>query len=165
MNGPRRTTKILTPVIWALVVAYFLVDAIFVAIFRPLAKWFEKVPAFLRIATWIESLGPYQSLFLFVVPLLVLEPVKPVGLYLIGTGRPAAGVLFLIVGEAVKILVLERLFHATRPKLMSFRAFAWVYHRVIRIFSYFRSLHVWKSARKWFEEIKILARLPVWEQR
>ena len=165
MNGPRYTTNILKPVVWALVVAYFLIDALFVAFIRPIGRWIEKAPALLRITAWIESLGPYQSLFLFIVPLLVLEPVKPVGLYLIGTGRLIAGVGFLIVGEAVKILVLERLFHITRPKLMSFRAFAWVYYRVTRIFAYFRSLRVWKSAHKWFEEIRALTRRPVWEQR
>jgi hypothetical protein len=66
--------------------------------------------------------------------------------------------LFLIVGEAIKILILERIFRITQPKLMSFRVFAWFYFQVTRLLAHLRSLRVWKSARKWFEEIKAFTR-------
>jgi hypothetical protein len=158
MNVTRSIKKILIPVVWVLAVAYFLIDAFFVLLVRPIATWLDQLPAFLRIATWIRSLGAYPSLLLFVVPLIVLEPVKPLGLYWIGTGRQMGGVLFLIVGEAIKILVLERIFRITRPKLMSFRAFAWTYDRVTRLLTHLRSLSVWKSVHMWFEEIKAFAR-------
>ena len=147
--------------VWGLAVAYFLIDAFFVLLVRPIGRWLDRVPAFLRIATWIKSLGAYPSLFLFIVPLIVLEPIKPLGLYLISTGRQVGGVLFIIVGEAIKVLVLERVFRITRPKLMSFRAFAWAYNRVIRLFAYIQSLHMWKSAHMWFDEIKSFARLAI----
>ena len=165
MNTTRRTKEILRPVVWALAVAYFLIDAFFVLLVRPIGRWLDRVPAFLRIATWIKSLGPYPSLFLFIVPLIVLEPVKPLGLYLISTGRQVGGVLFIIVGEVIKVLVLERVFRITRPKLMSFRAFAWAYNRIIRLFVYLQSLRMWKSAHRWFEEIKSFARLAILANR
>jgi hypothetical protein len=79
---------------WGLAVAYFLIDAFFVLLVRPIGRWLDRVPAFLRIAIRIKSLGPYPSLFLFIVPLIVLEPFKPLGLYLISTGRQV-GALFL----------------------------------------------------------------------
>jgi hypothetical protein len=159
MNVMRSIKKILIPAVWVLAFAYFLIDAFFVLLVRPIARWLDKLPVFLRIATWIQSLGAYPSLFLFIVPLIVLEPVKPLGLYWIGTGRQIGGVLVLIVGEVIKILVLERIFRITRPKLMSFRAFAWAYDQVTEFLSYLRSLHVWQSVRKWFEEIKAFVRL------
>jgi hypothetical protein len=165
MNVTRRTREILRPVVWGLAVAYFLIDALFVFLVRPIGRWLDRSPVFLRMVTWIESLGPYQSLFLFIIPLTVLEPVKPLSLYLISTGRPIRGGLFLIVGEAVKILVLERIFRITRPNLMSFRAFAWAYYQVTRLSVYLRSLRVWKSARKWFEEIKAFTRIAALANR
>jgi hypothetical protein len=158
MNIAQHTRKILRPAVSALAIAYFLIDALFVLLIRPMARWLDKHPTFLRVVIWIKSLGPYQSLFLFIVPLMMLEPVKPFSLYLISTGRHISGALFLIVGEAIKILVLERIFRITHPKLMSFRAFAWAYPRVIRLLTYLRSLHAWKFAHKWFEEIKAFTR-------
>jgi len=165
MNVMRGTRGILRPVVWGLAVAYFLIDAFFVLLVRPIGRWLDRSPVFLWIVTWIKSLGPYQSLFLFIIPLIVLEPVKPLSLYLISTGRQFGGVLFLIVGEAIKILVLERIFRITRPKLMSFRAFAWVYNRIIRLFAYLQSLSMWKSAHRWFEEIKSFTRLAILANR
>jgi hypothetical protein len=161
MNNTRRTRKIVRPAVWALAVTYFLIDALFVLLVRPIGRWLDKLPAFLRIVRWIKSLGPYQSLFLFIVPLIILEPVKPLSIYLISTGRQIGGVLFLIIGETIKILVLERIFRITRPKLMSFRAFAWAYYRVTQLLTYLRSIRVWKSAQEWFEEIKAFTRLAV----
>jgi hypothetical protein len=145
-------------VVGALAVVYLLIDALFVLLVRPIGRWLDRFPVFLRIVTWIKSLGPYQSLFLFIIPLIVLEPVKPLSVYLISTGRQIGGVLLLMVGEAIKILVLERIFRITRPKLMSFRAFAWAYYQITRLLDYLRSLGVWKSARRWVEEIKIFTR-------
>jgi hypothetical protein len=165
MNIMQRIRQILRPLVWGLAVAYFVIDAFFVLLVQPIGRWLDRVPVFLRLAARIKSLGPYPSLFLFLVPLIVLEPVKPLGLYLIGTGRQTAGALFIIVGEAIKILVLERVFRLTRPKLMSFSAFAWAYNRVIRLFAYLRSLRMWKSAHRWFEEIKSLARLAILANR
>jgi len=165
MKVQPRPSKILRPVIWVLAIAYFLVDALFISLLKPLERWLERVASLRRITAWIRSLGPYSSLFLFIVPLVVLEPVKPTALYLMGIGQWYAGLLVLVVGEALKILVLERLFHLTRPKLMSFRVFAWAYDWLIQIFAYLRSFEVWKSARRWFEEIRAFARRAAWNPR
>jgi hypothetical protein len=158
MHITRAIRKILRPLLWVLAAAYFLIDALFVLLVRPIGRWLDRIPALLRIETWIKSLGPYTSLLLFIVPLLVLEPIKPLGFYLMGTGRQMRGALLLIVGEAIKILVLERIFRITRPKLMSFRAFAWAYHRVTRLLALLRSLRLWKATQKLFGKIKAFAR-------
>src|SRR4051812_38767537 len=56
---------------------------------------------------------------LFAVPLIVLEPVKPVGLYLIASGNVIDGTVLIGVGEIAKITIVERIFHAGRDKLMT----------------------------------------------
>ena len=158
MKGSLRPGKIWRPVLWVLAIAYFLIDAISASLLKPLRQWLDKLDAFRRMAGWIRSLGPYSSLFIFLVPLIVLEPVKPVALYLMGIGQFFAGLVVLVVGEALKIRLIERLFRLTCPKLMSFRLFAWAYNWVIEIFAYFRSFEVWKSARRWFEDVRAFAR-------
>jgi hypothetical protein len=141
-----------------LAAVYLLIDAITVVLLRPLVRWIARVSEQLRITAWIRSLGPYSSLALFLVPLIVLEPVKPVSVYLMGTGHSTEGLLVLIVGEALKILFLERIFQITRPKLMSFRWFAWAYGKIQHVFAYLMALTIVKTARVWMRRLRVYAR-------
>lgn len=83
--------------------------------------------------------GPYPSLALFAVPVIVLEPAKPLSAYLIATGHFFAGAVIFITAEVLKLTVVERLFQLNKKKLLSIPAFAWCYpilaanHRFSRI--------------------------------
>ena len=105
---------------------YFLINAIFFSLIRPLGTWLSKLPIFRWIGILIRSLGPYPTLALFAVP-LISEPVKPVGLYLIASGNVIDGTVLIGAGEIAKITIVERIFHAGRDKLMTIPAFAWSY--------------------------------------
>jgi hypothetical protein len=59
-----------------------LVDAIVKTVAKPIANWINKHMPLRRLRDWIRSLPPYPSLALFSVPVIVLEPVKPIALYL-----------------------------------------------------------------------------------
>jgi hypothetical protein len=107
---------------------------------------------------WIRSLGPYPTLALFAVPLIVLEPVKPVGLYLIASGNVIDGTVLIGVGEIAKITIVERIFHAGRDKLMTIPAFAWSYERVMSLRAYLETLAVWQAMLKAVRAIKETAR-------
>lgn len=69
--------RILKPVICTLAAIYFLVDAIFMTVARPLANWIAEYWIFRSLRVWIGSLRPYPALALLAVPVIVLEPVKP----------------------------------------------------------------------------------------
>ena len=56
-----------------------------------------------RLRAWIRSLRPYPSLALFSVPVIMLEPVKPVAAYLAATGH-GEQIVTLIVGELLKLV-------------------------------------------------------------
>ena len=90
--------------------AYMLVDALFMTVAKPLADWIAKRQIFYGLREWIVSLKPYPTLALFAVPVIILEPVKPVAAYLAATGHIAAGFIVLAVGEILKLVLLERLF-------------------------------------------------------
>jgi hypothetical protein len=153
-----QSARALKPVIAALILVYFLIDMVFIWLVTPLERRLGDLSVFRRFTTWLGSLGPYPSLLLFIVPLILLEPIKPVALYLTSTGHFFSGVLLVVVGELLKVLLLERMFQINRDKLMSFRAFAWVYDLVMRTLNDLRSIPAWQSAVNWLKTIKAAAR-------
>ncbi len=141
-------TRILKPFVFLVAAVYFLVDAAVWTIAKPVARWLANHWAFERLRTWILSLRPYPTLALFVVPVLVLEPAKPVAAYLMATGHFVGGLGVLGVAELLKLVLIERLFVISRDKLMSITAFAWGYGKVCQARSFVESLDAWQRARR-----------------
>jgi hypothetical protein len=135
--------------VFVLAVLYFLVDALFLKIAAPLARWIARKRVLVRLRRWIGSLGPYSSLALFAVPVIALEPVKPVAAYLMATGQLAAGVTVLAIGEILKLVIVERLFKLCRRKLLKIPLFAWCYGRWRQGVEWFVSMKAWQAARRW----------------
>ena len=150
--------RILKSAVFVLATVYFIVDAVFLKIAIPLARWLARQRIFIRLRKWIGSLRPYPSLALFAIPLIILEPVKPVAAYLMGTGQIAAGVTVLVIGEILKLVIVERLFKLCRRKLMKIPLFAWGYGQWRQGVDWIVSLRAWQSARRWVLRIKLLSR-------
>ena len=131
---------------------HLLVDAVLMTVARPLAAHWM----FGSIRAQIVSLRPYPTLALFAVPLIVLEPVKPVAAYLAGTGHITMGMFVLVVGEVLKLVLLQRLFSVSRDKLISIPAFAWTYGMYLQAKEWLGSFEAWQAARRW----KCLASTP-----
>jgi hypothetical protein len=149
-----RVGEALKPVVVVFAALYFLIDALFFALIQPFGTWLSKFRIFARVGSWVRSLGPYSTLALFVIPFVVLEPIKPVGLYLIAVGKVIDGTLLIGVGEVVKITIVERLFQVGRDKLMTIPAFARCYEFVISLRAYLETLAVWQAMLKWVQAIK-----------
>jgi len=116
-----------------------------------------RLRIFNALAAWLASLGPYPTLVLFLVPVIILEPVKPVGAYLIATSHLVSGVSLIAIGELLKIVIVERLFHFSRDKLMSIPAFARVYNWAEAWLEYFRSQPLWQATFRQLIAIKAMA--------
>jgi hypothetical protein len=140
--------RILKHVTYVLATVYFLVDAVFIIIAKPIADWFARRFIFYRLRTWIRSLRPYPALALFAIPVIVLEPVKPVAAYLAATGHIAMSIAVLIVGEVLKLVLVERLFSLTRDKLVSIPAFSWAYCKFRRVTEWLEASEAWRSVRR-----------------
>ncbi|MDT4741834.1 hypothetical protein [Bradyrhizobium sp. WYCCWR 12699] len=139
--------RILKPVTYVLAAIYFLADAVFMAVARPIARWIGRHVQFRRLRAWIRSLRPYPSLALFSVPVIMLEPVKPVAAYLTATGQVLGGAVTFIVGELLKLVLVERLFHLTRDKLMRIPAFAWAYGKYAAAKAWLQATEAWRAVR------------------
>ena len=149
--------RIWKPFVIVLAAVYFVADAIFATIAHPLSRWLSHQRFFSRMRTWIRSLRPYPSLALFLVPLIILEPVKPVAAWLAATGHFMPSMAVLVVGEILKLVLVERLFHLNRDKLLSIPAFAWAYGKYRSARNWLESLEAWQMVRRWSR----LARLSI----
>jgi hypothetical protein len=144
-----RMNRILKAVAFLLAAIYFLVDAIFLTVAKSLANWIAEHWIFESFRVWIVSLPPYPTLALFALPLAILEPVKPMAAYLVGIGHVATGLIMLVVGEILKLVLVERLFSVSRDKLMSIPAFAWAYWKYSAAKDCVTSMEAWQRVRRW----------------
>ncbi len=139
--------RILKPVTYILAVIYFLVDAVFMAVARPISRWLGRHFEFKRLRTWIRSLRPYPSLALFSVPVIILEPIKPMAAYLAATGQVLSAAVTFVSGELLKLVLVERLFDLTRDKLMRIPAFAWAYGKFAEWRAWLQATEAWRVIR------------------
>ena len=141
-------TRVWNTPIFAIATVYFIIDGVFSFITRPLTIWLSQKKVLERVRRWVTSLGPYPSLALFAVPVIILEPAKPLSAYLIGTGHFFAGAVVFIAAEVLKLTVVERLFQLNKKKLLSIPAFAWGYGYWRRMMDFLESTKAWHAARR-----------------
>ncbi len=111
-------------VILPFAVLYFLIDAVFFAALRPFGCWLASWPFWHRAEVWVAGLPPYATLGCFLIPVLLLEPLKPLAAYLVHGHHAVYGIAALVLGEIAKIVVVERLFHTNKAKLLTIPWFA-----------------------------------------
>ncbi len=131
---------------------YFVIDAMFLSLLKPLVGQIANLNLFQTMAPRIASLGPYPTLLLFVIPLVLLEPIKPFSAYLIASGHFIFGMLVLALGEVLKITIVERIFHIGRDKLMTIKAFAWIYNFVSGWLIWVQALPPWRAVKRSFDD-------------
>jgi hypothetical protein len=124
---------------------YLLVDVVFMTFARPIAKWIDKHVPLGKLRNWIRSLPPYPSLALFSVPVIILEPIKPLAAYLAATGQFLSGALTFLVGELLKLVLVERLFSLTRDKLMRIPVFARLYGWYSHAIAWLKATEAWRA--------------------
>jgi hypothetical protein len=151
----KRVLKVLG---YALVTIYFVADLVFESVARPLSEWIGRLKILRPLNRWIASLRPYPALALFSVPVVILEPVKPVGAFLVSAGHVMSGILTIAAGEILKITLVERLFKLTRDRLMQIPTFAYLYQRWVRFHEWVTSSEIWRWARDQIARLKALFR-------
>lgn len=132
-----------------------------------LTKWIARLPVFRGLEARIQRLGPKAAMAAFVVPWLLMLPIKVLGLWLFGTGRFWAGVAVFVVGKLVGTAVLARLFTLTRPALLQIgwfrRLYDWFTRVRDRVYAYVRSLRTYQAVRKWLGAVR--TRVRAWWRR
>jgi hypothetical protein len=158
----RRILKLIfLPVAIALAILYFLIDAIVLSLVLPVAHRVAAWPPIARFMRWAQTLGPYPTAILVLVPIVLLEPLKPAAFFLMAKHRVAAGTVLLVATEIVKIVAVERLFRLCHAKLMQIPAFARVYTFAMARLAYLETLPPWQLALRITAQVKTLSRRMV----
>ncbi len=176
MAAPRRSSgRRLAGLLWRPVRAVLLgllIIVIFVeewgwrpltALAAAIARW----PPLAVLERWIRSTSPRVALALFLVPALLLVPVKLVALWLIQEGRATLGIAVIVAAKLVGTAFVGRLFILVETQLMTFAWFArwidWWRATRDRIMAALRQSLAWRSgrafrrmARRWLQRFRTL---------
>lgn len=93
--------------------------------------WVGRLPGLRWLEVQIRALPPYGALALFLLPTLMLLPVKLLALWFIGQGKVLDGTLVILSAKLVGTATVARLFTLTHPALMQLAWFARAYARWI----------------------------------
>jgi len=85
----------------------------------------------IAVAGWIEDLPPYAALGVFVIPLIVVLPVKFLEVYFIATANWIGTIVTLVLAKLLGLGVTAFVFDATRDKLLQIPWFRGMYDRVM----------------------------------
>lgn len=120
--------------------------------------WVARLPIFRRVEALVQRLPPWAAVTAFVVPFLVLLPVKVAAFWLMGTGHVRSGVAVYVVGKVVGTAVLTRLFTLTKPALLRIgwfaRLYAWFVAVRDRLYGFVRSLRVYQATKALLRAIR-----------
>lgn len=102
---------------------------------KPIVGWVVSWIPWQRLKAWIvsaiENLPPYATLFVFLIPVIVLFPLKLAGLWMLAHGFWLGAVAVLVLAKLVGVGVAAFIFEITRPKLLQIGWFRWLYEHVM----------------------------------
>ena len=84
-----------------------------------------------KVAAAISALPPAATLVVFVIPFIVLVPLKFLEFWLLGHRRWFAAILVLVLAKLLAVGVTAFIFDLTRPKLLQLAWFRWLYEHVL----------------------------------
>ncbi len=132
---------------------------------RPLVAamaWMAKWPPFARLEALVRRVPPRVALVLFVVPAVMLFPIKLVALWLIHRGQAALGVAVIVATKLLGTALVGRLFVLTEPQLMQFawfaRALGWWRTTKQRVKTAVKRSATWRAAQLTRRRLRVLLR-------
>src|SRR5436305_4703106 len=122
--------RVLKP-LWILLALFFLIEAWLWDHLRPLVAVVVNVIAWdklkARLAALVEWLPPWAVLIVFVIPFIVLLPLKFAEVYFLVHRQWFAAILVLVLAKLLGLGVTAFIFDVTKPKLLQMAWFRWLY--------------------------------------
>jgi len=125
----------LTRPLLVLLAIIFVVEAWLWDHLKPVVGWFvsfipwDRLKA--RVASAIEHLPPYATLLVFLVPVVLLLPLKFLGLWMLAHGFWLGALAVLGLAKVLSLGVTAFIFEITRPKLLQLGWFRWFYEHML----------------------------------
>ncbi|NWJ27228.1 hypothetical protein [Rhizobium sp. RM] len=109
----------------AIIVIVSFIDVIFRPLYRPVVKAISSMTVFRRIEAQIARQARLVILLLLAVPFAIAEPMKVAGLVVMAHGHVVSGLTMVILAHLATFLIVERIYHAGRDKLLTYAWLAW----------------------------------------
>jgi hypothetical protein len=126
--------RILRP-LWLLLALLFLVEAWLWSHLEPIVGWLVDLIAWRKLkeraAAAIERLPPAATLVVFVIPGVLLFPLKLAGLWMLAHGSWLGAMAVLALAKLISMGVTAFIFEVTKPKLLQLAWFRWLYEHVL----------------------------------
>ncbi len=121
---------------WIILALIFLFEAWLWGLLAPIVAFIVQLLPLkalkARIAAAISGLPPTATLIVFVIPALILLPIKLSAIWLFHHHHWLAGIATLVFAKLAGLGVTAFIFEVTRPKLMQMAWFAKLYDLVMR---------------------------------
>ena len=131
---------------------------------RPLAEllgWMARWRPWAAVESVIIRLPPYAALVVFVLPTVLLLPLKFLALFLVAKGQIFLAGLLFVAAKIVATALIARLFMLTQPALMQIGWFASAHDTVMpwkeALVERVHASWPWRAGRIWKERVKRLA--------
>ena len=156
----RRIRRLATLPLVAVAVVLVLFDDLFRPWVKAAVDRIARLRLLRRFETFVATLSVPATMALFVIPVLVIWPLKLYALVLIGGGHVVSGAAMLVVAKIVGVAIAERLFAISREKLLSVRWFAWCFVRAVvfkdRVHAWLTRTSAWRTVRRWVFYLRLL---------
>jgi hypothetical protein len=120
---------------WIVLALLFLLEAWLWDHLEPLVAWVVNLVPWGRLKTWlarmIESLPPWATLFVFIIPFIVLLPLKFLEVYFLATRNWLGAIGVLLLVKLLGLGVTAFIFDVTRAKLLQMAWFKQIYDWVM----------------------------------
>jgi hypothetical protein len=110
----------------AVLTVVVIIDEIARPLYRPLVEWVASLRIVARMEAVIARQSRLAILALLAVPFAIAEPLKLLGLVVMAQGRFRTGLVVFAFAHLVSFLLVERIYHAGREKLLTYGWLNWL---------------------------------------
>ncbi len=125
-----------------------------------LMAFIGRMPILRQLENVIANLPPYAALAVFIVPSLLLIPVKLSALWLISHGQHALGLFTVIGAKVIGTALVARIYTLTQGSLLKILWFAALHTRFTafkkKVYDYIKTTAVYQSAHEMKMKLKKL---------
>jgi hypothetical protein len=130
-HGP--FTRGLLTLLRAVITVFVILDEFLRPLYRPLLRRLAELRIMRRLEESVATLPRPLVLLTLAIPFAIAEPLKLFGLLLFARGQFWAGLVVTACAHLISFVFVERIYHAGRDKLLSYRWFAWIMGQIVRV--------------------------------
>jgi hypothetical protein len=154
-------SRLLTPLVYLVGIVVLLEEAFWRAGIW-IGGWIARLPLARLFERLILALPPWAAMCAFILPGLLLIPVKVLALFAIANGHAATGVTTFIVAKLAGAALVARIYTLSLPKLLTVAWFARMHVPVIAFknlhLDRMRASHLWRRTMLGLDDFRRMAR-------